>query len=241
MTRTLSPETLTSVHRVWARRLGAPTSVFDGGETSFVTRPDLTATVVVRLGGATVVAAPDHALSDLRPLVLHELVDVPSLVTALQSHGASVIGEASLSFADHFTVSPAAHAPLDGAVRVALGADADAVLSMCSDDERDESGLDRMTSRLVATGRSGEPVALAGHEVWDDALAQLGLAVAPGCRGQGFGKVAAGAAALQAIRGGRVAQWRCRAGNLASERVRDRVGFVPLGTQIAIDLAPARP
>lgn len=184
MTPALASETEVAVRRVWARRLGVPADAFGADETVRVSRPDLTATVVVRLGATTVVATPDQALSDLRQLSSEQLMDARSLLSALESHGPTLLGEASLACADPGTMSPA----VDGAVRDAVEADLEAVLSACSNDERDESGLAHMSTRLVASDGSGQPAALAGYEVWDDTLAQMGLAVPPGSRGQGFGR-----------------------------------------------------
>lgn len=148
-----------------------------------------------------------------------------------------LIGTASLSFADRVTSAYVVH----DHVRDAVAADAESVLSRCSDDERNESGLAEMRMRLVASDRAGEPVALAGYEVWDAALAHLGLAVARGCRSRGFGQVAAAAAARSALGADLVPQWRCRLDDRASARVRDHLGFVQLGGQVAIDLAATLP
>lgn len=201
----------------------------------FVDRSDLTAAVVVRIGGTTAVAAPEPALSALRGLDVEQLLDVDSLLVALEPVRPSLLGAASLSFVDHRTISPIS----DGVVRAATEGDVEAVISRCSADERDESGLAHMSMRWVVSGRTGEPEAAAGYEVWGDGLAQIGLTVAPGCRGQGLDALAATAAAVHAIGVGLVPQWRCRAGNLASARVGERLGFVRVGEQVAIDLGPA--
>ena len=238
MSSALAPETESVVRRVWAARLGVPVGALEARGTVFVDRPDLTAAVVVRLGGTTVVAAPDPALSDLRRVARNRLLDVGSLLAVLEFHRPILLGKASLSFADSGSMRPDVSG---GAVRDATDAETEALLSVCSGDERDESGLAGMGVRHVVLDRAGQLAALAGFEVWDNAMAHLGVAVAPRCRGQGFGRIAAAAAARHALGVGLVPQWRCRLDNVSSARVRDRVGFVQLGEQIAIDLAAIEP
>ena len=98
-----------------------------------------------------------------------------------------------------------------------------------------------MSARLLARAQGGQRAALAGYEIWGDALAHVGLAVVPHHRKHGLGRLAAAAAAHHATCAGLVPQWRCRHDNLASARVRDRIGFISFGGQIAIDLGAPSP
>lgn len=223
-----------TVHRVWADRLGVAPAVFEQAEPVFVDRPDLQAAVVVRLGGAIVVAAPERALSPLRRIAGPRLLDVTSLLGALAPLRPNLFGVASLSFADRRTIAPVTA----GAVRVATDADVEAVLSRCSTDERDESGLLHMLTRWIASGDDGEPGGVAGYEVWGAGLAHVGVAVAGPSRRRGLGARAATAAVVHAVGAGLVPQWRCRLDNAASTRVGERLGFARVGEQVAIDLAP---
>lgn len=222
------------VHRVWAERLGVTPAVFEGDEPVFVHRPDLQAVVVVRLGKKLAVAAPERALSPLRRLAGPRLLDTASLLEALEPFRPSLFGVASLSFADHHTIAPAT----DGTARAATDADVEAVISRCSTDERDESGLLHMNTRWITADDNGEPAGVAGYEVWGGGLAHVGVAVATESRKRGLGARAATVAAMHAIGAGLVPQWRCRLDNVASARVGKRLGFAPVGEQIAIDLEP---
>lgn len=217
------------MRRVWAERLGVLAQVFDADEPVFVDRPDLTAAVVVRLGGTTVVAAPDPALSALQRLAREQLLDVGSLLVALNSLGPSVLGVASLSFVDRRTISPV----VDGVVRVATGQTWRRSSRGVRTRERAESGLAQMSMCWVASGLARELAAVAGYEVWGDGLAHIGLAVVPGCRGQGLGALAGTVAAVHATGSGLVPQWRCRLDNLPSAGVAERIGFVRFGEQVA--------
>ena len=99
--------------------------------------------MVVRLGETIAVAAPERALSPLRRLAGPKLLNVTLLLGALEPLRPTLFGVASLSFANHQTIAPVTA----GSVRVATDADVEAVVSRCSTDERDESGLLYMDTR----------------------------------------------------------------------------------------------
>lgn len=122
-----------------------------------------------------------------------------------------------------------------------VGGDVAAVKAQCSPAETDESGVTQMDHRFVLDDDRGSPVAAAGYETWDNAVAHLGLAVAVGHRSQGLGAMVASAAALDALDHGLVLQWRSSETNPASRRTGERLGFVALGTQIAIELTGIAP
>lgn len=218
--------------RVWAGRLGVSPHVFDGVGPVFVDGKTVPAAVVVRLGDATVVAAPERALAVLRGLDAQQLLDPVSLVAVLEPEGPQLVGKARLSCLDSQTFSPDRTAT----PREAAPADVEAVLSECSVDECDESGLREMDALWVAGQSAGEPVAAAGYEIWDGGIAHVGLAVASGARRQGLGAGVASAAVEHALSAGLVPQWRSAVENAASESAGRRLGFVPLGEQIAVDL-----
>ena len=147
MTSGLDAVSQAIVHRVWADRLGVAPVVFEGAEPVFVHRSDLQAAVVVRLGETIAVAAPERALTPLRRLAGPTLLNVTSLLGALEHLRPKLLGVASLSFADHQTIAPVPA----GVARAATDADVDAVISRCSADERDESGLLHMATRWIAS------------------------------------------------------------------------------------------
>ncbi|GIG41434.1 hypothetical protein Cph01nite_31960 [Cellulomonas phragmiteti] len=233
MTGGLDPSTEQVVHRVWAERLGVAPRVLATPGPVAIDRPDLTAVVVVRHGETVAVAAPEAALSRLTRLAAPELLDVASLLAALTPLRPSLLGAASLSFGDRRTLVPVPAV----AARAAPQSDVDAVVSRCSTEERDESGVLDVDMRWVVSGGGGEPAGVAGYEIWGDGLAHVGVAVAAGSRGQGVGSRVAAAAVKHAVGEGLVPQWRCRLDNVASARTGERLGLVRLGDQLAIDLA----
>ncbi|ROS26183.1 GNAT family N-acetyltransferase [Cellulomonas sp. PhB150] len=225
----LSPATLAVVRRVWAARLRVDEQALTSPGVVLVERDDMDAVVIVALGDTVVATGPVPALSALAPLGAGRLLDLPDLLQALRDHAPDPIGSASLAYAE-----PTAGAPAE----LATDDDVRHVVEACSEADQDESGIREMPTRVVAR-EDGRPVALAGYEVWDDAVAHLGVLVVPDARGRGLARTAARAAMDHAP--GLVPQWRASVDNPASKAVADRLGFVRTGLQIAIDVSRSGP
>ncbi|WP_114854421.1 GNAT family N-acetyltransferase [Brachybacterium sp. YJGR34] len=230
MTPALAPGTLRTIHRVWARRLGAPAHSFEADGVVPVVWDGADAVSVVRLGGAIVLGGPESALGALRDLPGPRLLDPAAVMLALEGRGPRLFGAAHLAFVDQGKVTAPA------SVRSASRGDLEEVLATLSEDERAESGLREMERWWVASGPTGAPAAAAGCETWDGAIAHLGVAVAPQRRGTGLGAAAASAAIARSLASGLVPQWRSGVGNAASRRLGTTLGAVPLGEQVTVDL-----
>lgn len=232
MNRTLEPDSLRAIHEVWAGRLGAEAAAFDAEGVVPVVWDGIRAATVVRLGGTIVVGAPREALAPLRDLTPQQLVQPAALITALQSFGPELFGAATLAFADRSTAAAVTRPSVHAATRAELQAVTDAL----SPEEQDECGLLEMDRWWVLEQRPHQLVAAAGCEIWDDQLAHVGVAVAPGHRGEGLGAAVASAVITDALSSGRVVQWRSGVDNKASEQLGRRLGAVTLGEQITVDL-----
>lgn len=232
MDRTLEPDPLRTVHEVWAGRLGVEAAAFDADGVVSVAWDGIRAASVVRLGGTTVVGAPREALAALRELAPQQLVEPAALIAALESFGPELFGAATLAFADRSTVAAATRSTVREATRAVLQAVTDTLAS----EEQDECGLLEMDRWWVLEERADEPIAAAGYGIWNDKLAHLGVAVAPGHRGEGLGATVASAAITDALSSGLVVQWRSGVDNEASELLGHRLGAITLGEQITVDL-----
>lgn len=215
----------------WARRLTVAPDVVRSPGTTFVPREGADAVVVVRLGLACVVLAPEPALARLRGVEPDLLVDVGTVAAGVSPLGPRPIGVATLGYRDVPTVGSAGDA-----VEVADSAAADALQARCGAEEWAESGLASMSLRWVCRTADGGPAALAGHEPWGKHIAHLGIVAATVERRKGCALSAASAAVEHAVGGGLVAQWRSRVSNTASERLAGRLGFTLLGLQLAVAL-----
>lgn len=231
---TLEVPSMAAIRRMWARRMGIDVDVDPLAEAgvAYLNWTGTSAAVVLRLGEAVVVAAPESAHPALRRLSADQLLQGELLLLALEFSRPTLIGTAQLAYADVSTFTPST----TGTTRRADRADIESVTSRCTGSEAEESGLLQMDARFVVEGDETAPIAAAGYELWGDDVAHLGLAVAPAHRGKGLGQVAATAAGLHALEDGAVLQWRSGESNAASARTGERLGFVALGTQIAVDL-----
>jgi len=233
MVTPLSRSTLRTVRRVWAARMGMELRDLRRPGVQHVEWFGSDVTVILRLGDAIVVAGPDAALDALRELSEPMLLDEPALLRALVGLDPVLIGAARLSYADSSMRSVAPGTPR---TRRASTADVEDVLSRCTLAEQDESGLREMGVRCVAPDAAGRAAAAAGHEVWEDEMAHLGVAVAVDQRGRGLAQEVASSAAISALDSSPVLQWRSSVTNRASARTADRLGFREMGAQIAVDL-----
>lgn len=203
-----------------------------GGRSS-VTWEAIPAASVVRIAGATVVGAPAPAAEKLADLSSTSLLDPAQLVSALDGLGPTLFGAATLSYLDARTFTPSLSMQVDVAERK----DLERVLAALPSADRDESGLAEMERWWVVNGPDGTSRAAAGYETWNGAIAHVGVAVVPEARGRGNGAAAASAAVAHALGSGLVVQWRSGVRNLASRRLGERLGAVPLGDQVTVDLS----
>lgn len=213
----------------WAEAVGVPITAFDGEGVTWVPREDLHSVVVVELGTAMAVAAPQRALTLLATQHRTTLRDATATAAALP--GSLPVGSAHLLFTG--TRPAAASHP------VVPGDDRDLVKvrAAVTETEWAEAGVEPMERHwAVRDGR--DPLAVAGYQRWHTTIAHIGVVAATGHRGHGYAAAAATGAVSAAIDAGLIAQWRSRVGNTASLRLADRLGFTRIGTQSAVALAP---
>ena len=227
----VSSTVLKRVRVAWAGQLSIPVDALRSAGTRFFAREGATAVVALELGGARVLVAPPSACSRLGSLDEELLLDVDTLASRLGQFQPRPIGVASLAYGD-------ARPRIRGSVGVepADRAMVEALRHRCSTDEWDESGLSQMPHRWAGFTSGGHLAAVAGYERWGTDIAQLGVVADPSERGRGYATAAAGAAMTAALDDGLVAQWRCRVGNTASERLADSLGLTRLGRQAAVAL-----
>lgn len=229
----LSDTSLRTTRRVWAERMGTSEALWERDGVTTVRWDTVPAASVVGIAGALLVGAPPSALERIRDLDLDSLLDSGALMNALEELGPTMFGAAELAYLDAGTFRPS-HS------RTAVAAARDEVKRMIlalPASEWEESGLEEMDRWWVVREPDGTPVAVAGCETWNGTLAHLGIAVVPIARGTGAGVAAASAAITQALDDGLIVQWRSEVRNQASRRLGARLGAVPLGRQVTVDLA----
>lgn len=233
MTTALAPDSLRTIRRVWAERLGIAEGPLVREGVSAVSWEATPAASAVRIADTTILGAPPRALEKLTGCSPATLLDPAALVSALDGLEPVLFGAAQLAYLDAgtFTPAPSLHAA------AADGGAIERMLDALPARDRDESGLAGMERFWVVRSTDGTAVAAAGYETWSAAIAHIGVAVAPDARGNGLGAAVASAAAAHALGAGLVVQWRSGLPNLASRRLGERLGAVPLGEQVTVDLA----
>ena len=231
MPSSLSTATLGTVGHLWEEQMRAQRGALSSSEVSFVEWPGFTAAVIVDIGGSVLVAGPAEAIGRFHGRPRQHLVDARA-ESALVDLQPLLVGQALLGYADESTFT---RAPAARTVRQADRGAIEQAIFHCEPEDRDESGLLEMTTWFVAED-DGLPVAAAGYERWPPRVAHCGVAVGAEHRGRGMGQAVASGAVEHALREHTVAQWQSSDTNVASMRVRERLGLVQMGTQTAFEL-----
>ena len=162
----------------WAEAVGVPITAFDGEGVTWVPRDDLHSVVVVELGTAMAVAAPQRALALLE--TQHRTTLARPNATAAALPGSLPIGSAHLLFTGTRPAAPR-HAVVPGDDR-----DLVKVRAAVAEDEWSEAGVEPMERHwAVRDGR--EPLAVAGYQRWHTTIAHIGVVAATEHRGRGYG------------------------------------------------------
>lgn len=229
MTR-LAAETLERIRTAWADEMGVPDDAFAERGVHAFPQEDASSVVALDLDGVQVLVGPRPALDLLDWDEPQDAWEMDRIVAALESLDPDPVGVATLAYADRVEVPQG--------VEVALGPiqNVDLLLEQCTEDEREESGIEQMPARIAARRPDGKVAAVAGYERWGPQIAHLGVLAAPAWRKQGYAAAAAARAAQVAQNEELVPQWRSRVGNTASDELADRLGFHCIGRQLAVVL-----
>lgn len=233
----------------WARLLNVPdaaltAAVVDGGRLLTSPPPaagDHTEVVVLRLGVATVVAAPASVLEAAAGLDAEVLALESTLLRLTRDRAPRSSGEQVL-----LLLADVPEIVASDAVAVSEDpADVAAVQASCPAD-------DVLAADLPATGGAlalvpddgaghavGAPLAAAGHAVHGGVLADVRVLVRTELRGRGLGAYAAAVAAERAYVEGLVPQARIPQADDAAQRLALSVGFRPVGSVTRVQLTTA--
>jgi len=238
----LPPDTLDEIDNYWVAHLGCPPerlfespvvvlphSAFKGYQGLFL----------VRRGKFCVVSAPGELINLIHTCARGSSVDevfgsglwrqqLPDLLDR-------VVGPASIAYCDGSTLRPQelpGTLPLDGGDREAL----EQLRAACDPDDWDRAGILPAHPAMIGHWIDGRLVSAAGYEVWGERIAHIGVATEPAHRGQGYGKAAVSALALQAIECGLIAQFRTLIANRPAMAIARALGFEEYAQTFAIGL-----
>ncbi len=191
---------------------------------------------LVTIAGAVIATAPDLGSAraveqELGGLPAESVTDAGVLAARLDI--AEILGPASLAYLD-----PGDFRRHDGPPVVLAGAaELGTFLAAVDPADRDESGMEEITSPAFTIWSDSVVVAAAGYRDWPGGTAHLSVLTAPRARGRGLAKAAASAAVASALADARLPQWRTRLD--ASRRVALALGFRELGAQVSFRLGAA--
>lgn len=226
-----------AARRLW-RALAGDSTVLSPGTTAvvrgsrYICPPGWTG--VVRLGNAVVIEA-GYANGDV--LAILRALDDPSDPNAVaeklaptRTRGPGILAYLADSgdTLHHRSASDVVEVPLSAITEW---------LDALPQDDVDESSLRSMDDVVVLT-RGTDIVAAAGHVEWPAAMGHVGVLVAPTARGQGFGTRMGAVATRRVLDIGRQPQWRAAAGNTASRRAAQRIGYREVGRQFSFAFGP---
>jgi RimJ/RimL family protein N-acetyltransferase len=192
---------------------------------------------LVVIGGQVLITAPDQRAAGLIEDALSGVpLDAITSAEVLRRRlpVAELRGPARLAYLD-----PAGFRPERGIEAVPMDPGQPGFrqfLAAVSPADREECGLDDITSPAFVIQERGRVVAAAGYQGWPEQTAHLSLLTAPAARHRGLGRAAASAAVAHALAHQRLPQWRARVE--ASRRVARALGFRDLGAQVSLGLRP---
>ncbi len=228
-----------SLHQVragWSDRLEIDISSLQNPGLTFVAREGSYGVTILKFFDSTIAICQPSLLPILSLLSPANLLDMPLLLKVLSGRKINPVGIASISYADENTLKGAQYSD---ATHLSNLQEAQSILSSCTESEQEESGIAEMSFYFATDSANGKAGAIAGYEVWNGKIAQLGVVTRPEHRGQGLASMVAHTAAKSAIDTGLIAQWRCQLGNMSSYQLSQKLGFHEVGLQLAIDVAPS--
>ncbi len=233
-----SPLLSHSLHKVreaWSDRLEIDISTLQNPGITLISRESSYGLTALKFFNSIVAICKPSLFPSLSPLSPADLFNLPSLLETFSGHKVNPIGIASISYADETTLREVPNLKI---ARPSNLQELELILSSCTEEEQEESGVSAMPFHFAADSTDGTAAAVAGYEVWNNKIAQLGVLCRPEYRDQGLASSVAHEATKHALSAGLIPQWRCRLGNASSSRVSQRLGFHAVGLQLAIDVAP---
>ncbi|RJN32453.1 GNAT family N-acetyltransferase [Nesterenkonia natronophila] len=222
----------------WSRALGLDDmslAASSRGERIDAVDEDAAVVSLVQLFGRTVLYGPATLLRAARDIPDEELALETRLldIARPQYPGARILGETHLLYCEE-------PPELEGSDRLSVSHNPEHVRQLTTrspadDVARSGVGASAWTASLVRED-TGEVVAAAGRDVWQEILGDIGVLTHPSHRGLGLARFAAAVAVEEAFGEGLIPQWRAAVESPGSLRLAITLGFTLSGHQTTVTL-----
>lgn len=231
----LQSESIATIRQSWASILGVSAEALAPGEERVYREKDDSAVLMfVSLFGTGILLGPSWAIEAGRNLPDSDLASHAKLLELSTPYGGRPLGEAKLYYSDSAPTLATPNAKVSRARAHAVELE-----EACPPEDTAEVGLSEMENTFTLLSDSEKepvPMAGAGYDVWEEAVAHLGALVSPASRRTGLGSQAVAIAQKHAHDAGLISQWRVHVDNTASIRTALRAGFEYAGTQTTVIL-----
>jgi GNAT superfamily N-acetyltransferase len=220
----------------WARELGC-------GYDDFFTQPlllkahgqslnDYNGIFALFKGERAIVSFPPGSIEQLASSLPQVTLSPELLASHFEETGHRVIGPAFIGYASAIPEDGGEARTLDTADRAAV----EALRASCSEMEWDHGGSELVEQPCSGSFERGDLAALAGFEIWDDAIAHICVVANPRFRGRGHARRAVAHVASKAIAEGLLPQYRTLESNLPSMKIAASLGFERYASSVAVRL-----
>ena len=243
MMAAMLPSTIDRIDGYWAERLGCRIDDLREPRVTLVTHHEALAEYrgVYALrshDGGLLVSSPASHAGTLRDAIAglppDRAFDAALLRGTLGDAGATVIGPASLAYADSAAFIPATHTDVRRLTPAEAGA-LDALRTRCDATEWAHSGIQPEHDPIFARFDDGNILAAASWAAMGP-LRHIGVITHPEHRGHGYASAVGSAVTSAALTDGAVPQWQTLLSNAPSLAVGRRLGFVERYRSIAVRL-----
>lgn len=233
------------IERFWAGEFGCSIATLCVPGSQVLVRADPDSVFVFRRGDCCVWHVPKRFLAAVERSVaardsIDEIFQARFIAALFGSAVRRILGPCPIAYFPAATLHPDESLPPYRALAVGDAAPVEHLAIDCGPEAWSDGGLELDAHRAVfGCFADNRLVSAASYEIWGDTIAHVGVATAPSHRGRGFAKSVASAATAHALRQGLVPQWRTLASNVASVRVGQAIGYLPLASHFVVRLAPA--
>jgi GNAT superfamily N-acetyltransferase len=231
------------VEKYWAGEFGCSVDTLRTPGSKVFIRDDPGSAFVFRYGNCCIWHVPQRFMSAVERSVnanddIDQVFDSAFVAALFGSAVQRILGPCPIAYFPDAALHPDESLPPCRKLTETDAAAVERLAADCGPEAWGHGGVELDAHRAVfGCFADDRLVSAASYEIWGDAIAHVGVVTAPSYRGRRFGKAAATAATADALRQGLVPQWRTLESNVASVRLGEAIGYVPVAAHFFVRLA----